>query len=264
MADNIVLQQPLGTDEYNVGVFNANFQIIQDYLNKFNNQLVSSLEVKYPTEININTINNGIYICDFTDESKATGTYPIDILGKQNFIIVSYGLYQETSQVQFFADMTQSKNKTYIRYAKDNSEWSQWTELGDGNETSGGNYVLQYPNTLDLNNINHTSIYVCSQFQGNIPWDNNNYISPESGVYATTNNSCFIFHYGDESNLPIYQRFIVVNIDASGKCIEYTRFKNVSKITADGQITKQDNWTVWEEVSSSGSSDIEVSVVEIN
>lgn len=256
MANKIVLQQPLGTDEYNVGVFNSNFQVIQDYLNLFNNQLTSNLEVKYPTEININTISNGIYICDFTDESKATGTYPTDILGKQNFIVISYGLYQETSQVQFFADMTQSTNKTYVRYAKDNSEWSQWTELGNGSGTSGDNdYVLQYPNTLNLNNINHTSIYVCSQFQGNIPWDNS-YVSPESGIYATTNSSCFIFHYGDESNLPIYQRFIMVSTDASGKCVEYTRFKNASK--------EQNNWTAWKEVFSGGSSDIEVSVVEIN
>lgn len=260
MANNIVLQQPLGTDEYNVGVFNSNFQIIQDYLNKFDSQLTYSLEVKYPTEININTINNGIYICDFTDESKATGTYPTDILGKQNFIVISYGLYQETNQVQFFADMT---NKTYVRYAKDNSEWSQWTELGNGSGTSGDSYILQYPNTLNLNNINRTSIYVCSQFQGNIPWDNS-YISPESGVYATTNSSCFIFHYGDESNSPIYQRFIMVNTDASGKYVEYTRFKNISKIMAGGQTTEQDSWTVWKEVSSGESSDIKVSVVEIN
>lgn len=264
MADNIVLQQPLGTDEYNVGVFNANFQIIQDYLNKFDSQFTSGLEVKYPTEININTVDNGIYICDFTDESKATGTYPTGILGKQNFIVISYGLYQETSQVQFFADMTYSKNKTYVRYAKDNSEWSQWTELGNGSGTSGSNYTLQYPNILNLNYINYTSIYACNQFQGDIPWDNS-YVDPESGAYATTDNSCFVFHYGDESSLPIYQRFIKVNTDASGKCIEYTRFKNVLKTTVDDQTAGHDGWTAWKEISSGGgSSDIEISVVELN
>lgn len=261
MADNIILQQPLGTDEYNVGVFNANFQIIQDYLNKFNSQFTSGLEVKYPTEININTVDNGIYICDFTDESKATGTYPIGILGKQNFIVISYGLYQETSQVQFFADMTYSRNKTYIRYAKDNSEWSQWTELGNGSG-AGGSYTLQHPSVLNLNNINYTSIYVCSKFQGDIPWDNS-YVDHESGAYATTDNSCFIFHYGDESDLPMYQRFIRVNTDTSGKCIEYTRFKNTTNTTTD-PITGHDGWTAWKEISSGGSSDIEVSVVELN
>lgn len=134
MSD-ITLQKPLGTDIYNIGVFNANATIIEEYLNRFSTTILNGLSVSFPKAINLDMLETSINICDGLTLENATGTFPANILGKANFMVTTFGTIG-SSRAQFYSDLTYGNNKNFFRSKiKDEDEWSDWSEVGSG---SGG------------------------------------------------------------------------------------------------------------------------------
>lgn len=134
----IELQKPLGTDIYDIDVFNANSTTIENYLNQLVNSSDISFKIysypKYNTAINIDDLIVGIHICNNLLASDITGTLPDPNSGIY-FVILS--IKDDTSDYQIFFNASNSSNEIYIRSKIPNndgtlSEWSDWKKLGEG------------------------------------------------------------------------------------------------------------------------------------
>lgn len=122
---HITLQQPLGTDIYNISVFNTNFQTIEDVINSLQDlvgEFEGDLDGKYPlTYITSNTTNidsglqDGVYYLTVTP----SGTLPSGVTGPNSMIFVS-NINGDTSEFLYAPD-----GNIYHRYA--GGDWKQLT-----------------------------------------------------------------------------------------------------------------------------------------
>lgn len=240
---SITLNKPLGTNIYDIAVFNANFSTIERYLNNFETQISEGIKVYYPSTINIDgKLESGIYICDNLQDSQLNGTFPSGIQGKQNFELVSYGEKGKSTVTQLFIDMTNysSTNNIYFRcYVQDVTEetisWSNWKSITstNGGSSESQNVFVKYPTSIDINNLD-SGIYLCynlTNIAGTFPNE-------------VTNKSAFqIISYGDidkESNIKTQ----VLTDLTNGNNISYTRcyYNTSSGFT----------WSAWKLVNEGG------------
>lgn len=232
MAD-ISLQKPLGTDVYNIEVFNANSTIIENYLNSISSTIFSGLTVDYPTVINIDNLTSSINICDNLVSGDMSGTFPDNILGKDNFIIVTYGK-NESSLSQLYIDLTYSSNTLYFRSKiKNDTDWSSWSEIG---QDSGGGSSSQGLNISYVSSINLDStlsgIFIC----------NNATVIGEIPV-AMANSKYFILESYGDSNLN-YKLQVLTDLD-KGKNNQYIR--SYYESTDNNYV-----WSSWTKINESG------------
>lgn len=167
---NIELLKPLGSDIYDIGVFNQNATIIEKYLNQAVEFISEGSGIKctyYPessTEINIDNLPAGIHICDNLELADIQGTFPTEE-SKVNFEVLSFGK-EDTSIFQMFVDLV--SGTLYARTQKPGSAFTAWAEIGEGGDNpdptpGGGGSVglrVRYPSTIDLNNV-ASGIYIC-------------------------------------------------------------------------------------------------------
>lgn len=225
----ITLQKPLGTDIYDVDVFNYNATIIEQFLNQLIIDNNISIKVYYypetSTTFNIDTCKSGIHICDNMLYDNISGTFPDS--SKTHFVVMSLGEENDYSTVQLLFDLSNStKYKTYYRARLSGlTDWSTWTGLGSGSGGSSEGVQIIYTDEIDVDTVD-TGIYVCQNATVTG-------VMPEDMVDKT---SFQISSYGDGENYPKFQT-IINFID--GK--QYVRYKR--KIES-GEYA----WTKWEEI----------------
>lgn len=194
IEENIVLQKPLGTDIYDVQVFNANFKIIEEYLNRFYKLTYDGLKVYYYPEtaavINIDAVATGIHVCDNLEYSSMSGNFPLD--RRWYFAVLSINDEVDTkTRFQLYFDFCEDANNIYIRsWNIERTSWTPWSILGSGGGTGGGGtgggdtgtsgLTVQYPKSIFLGSM-VSGIYLrdkdTTTVSGDLP----------SGVSDTTN-----------------------------------------------------------------------------
>lgn len=167
----ITLNKPLGTDIYDVNVFNQNFTIIEQYLNNFQTDSDNSIYMYYYPEhssvIDIDNLEPGFHICDDLLVENLKGTYPSDD-SKVNFEVLSFGK-DGTSKVQLYIDMSYSNNKVYIRsWIQTGSAWTSWKDISSGLSTSS--LEVTYVEGTNIDNTEN-GIYFIENPQGTLPPD---------------------------------------------------------------------------------------------
>lgn len=242
----VTLQKPLGSDIYNIDVFNANSTIIEEYLNRLTNESDISFKIYYYPEtsevFNIDTAITGIHICSNLDPGNLQGIYPSED-SKWYFEVLSF-IKANTLCCQIYIDMSEGHNKLYVRSKLPESTWTAWTTVGTGGgggTTSGGLDVI-YTSEINLD-TSDSGIYICSDaiVTGTLPADMIN-----SKLYQVIN-------YGSGNGVPKSQ--IVTNIENGiNKTYSRVMYKNESNNYV---------WSDWKEQSGEGSSDIKVSVIEL-
>lgn len=167
---NIELLKPLGSDIYDVGVFNQNATIIEQYLNQAIEFISEGSGIKctyYPessTEINIDNLSAGIHICDNLELADIQGTFPTEE-SKVHFEVLSFGK-EDTSNFQLFVDLV--SGTLYSRTQKPGDAFTTWAEIGEGGDNpdptpGGGGSVglrVRYPSTINLDTVT-SGIYIC-------------------------------------------------------------------------------------------------------
>lgn len=244
----VVLQKPLGTDIYDIDVFNSNFTIIEKYLNQLVFDTSSGLKVYYYPEtsetFNVDTATTGIHICNNLDVANLLGTYPGDNT-KWYFEVLSF--ISETSvSAQLYIDMTEGHNKLYIRSKLPNAEWTGWTGTGSSSGGGGGGggttsgITVMYVSSLNLDTVD-TGIFMCdgAALIGTLP--------DKLDSTAQIQLIC----YGSGSDAIKTQ---VLTDVANGSDKMFTR---VQYRTESGQFA----WSTWVAVGSGSGSDISISIV---
>lgn len=246
----VVLQKPLGTDIYDIDVFNSNFTIIEKYLNQLVFDASSGLKVYYYPEtsetFNVDTATTGIHICNNLDVANLLGTYPGDNT-KWYFEVLSF--ISETSvSVQLYVDMTEGHNRLYIRSKLPNAEWTGWTGTGSSSGGGGGGggggttsgITVMYVSSLDLDTVD-TGIFMCdgAALTGTLP--------DKLGSTAQIQLIC----YGSGNDAIKTQ---VLTDVANGNDKMFTR---VQYRTESGQFA----WSTWVAADSGSGSDISISIV---
>lgn len=243
----ITLQKPLGTDIYDIDVFNSNFNIIETYLNQLISGSTSGLKVyTYPGTsdmFNIDTAITGIHVCNNLDISNLSGTYPGDN-NKWYFEVLSI-LSDTTASVQQYIDMTEEHNKLFIRSKLPNSTWTAWSEIGSGGGGGGGTtsgIEVMYVSSLNVDTTD-SGIYMCdgATITGILPTD------------LSSTKLIQVMSYGNGDNVAKTQ--IITNL-ANGENKTYSRVKY--KNTAGNFV-----WSDWQ-VGSGGGSNIEVSIISFD
>ena len=243
----VVLQKPLGTDIYDIDVFNSNFTIIEKYLNQLVSDTSSGLKVYYYPEtsetFNVDTATTGIHICNNLDVANLLGTYPGDNT-KWYFEVLSF--ISETSvSVQLYIDMTEGHNKLYIRSKLPNAEWTSWTGTGSSSGGGGGGgttsgITVMYVSSLDLDTVD-TGIFMCdgAALTGTLPDKLDSIAQIQLICYGSGNDAI---------------KTQVLTDVANGNDKTFTR---VQYRTESGQFA----WSTWVAVGSGIGSDISISIV---
>lgn len=166
---SITLNKPLGTDIYDINVFNQNSTIIEQYLNNFQSNFNNSIYIYYypgySSVIDIDNLVAGFHICDDLLIENLKGTYPNDD-SKVNFEILSFGK-DETSKLQIYVDMSYSHNKLYIRsWTKTENNWTEWKSISEG--STSGDLNIEYIDSYNINNLN-SGIYFIKNPTGDLP-----------------------------------------------------------------------------------------------
>lgn len=236
----IVLQKPLGTDIYDINVFNSNFTIIEKYLNQLVFDTSSGLKIYYYPEtsktFNVDTATTGIHICNNLDVANLLGTYPGDNT-KWYFEVLSF--ISETSvSVQLYIDMTEGHNKLYIRSKLPNAEWTSWT--GTGSSSGGGttsSITVMYVSSLNLDTVD-TGIFMCdgAALTGTLP----------DKLDSTAQIQLICYGSGNDA----IKTQVLTDV-ANGNNKMFTR---VQYRTESGQFA----WSTWV---AAGGSDIDISIV---
>lgn len=148
----INLLKPLGTDIYDINIFNENATTIENYINQLLDHLDISVEgavtlqvVRYNentvpsgTIINIDELQDSIAICR-TPDSGFGGTLPT--VATETFIILTLNDTGNMSyQILFDASLNNS-NKLYSRIKPSGEAWNKWKDLSGGG--GGGNIELK-------------------------------------------------------------------------------------------------------------------------
>lgn len=255
MPEQITLAQPLGTDYYNIGVFNSNARIIETAINSLLGSSTSENNFRfyyYPETsslFNIDTAPTGVHICNNLVDSSLTGTYPGDDT-KQYFEVFSF-IKDEYVQVQLYIDMTEGHNKMYIRSkqpetGETTTTWTAWTAVGDssGGGTGGdSSFQVTYVSELDLES--NSGVYICSSgsvINGTLP----------SGILDTT--ELQLISYGRDGSLNKTQLLTSI-LNGANKL--YSRVKYSMNNT-------NYKWSAWKEIGADGGgggSNIQVSTV---
>lgn len=254
----VTLQKPLGSDIYNIDVFNANSAIIEEYLNRLTNESDISFKVYYYPEtsevFNIDTAITGIHICSNLDPGNLQGTYPSED-SKWYFEVLSF-IKADALCCQVYVDMSEGHNKLYVRSKLSNSTWTTWTAVGSGGgggTTTDGLQVI-YASTIDLDNPK-SGIYFC----------NSNTTIESSEIHEEgykhpkdiTNSKQFQYiAYGDESTTVIKTQLFTNLDEGSNESYSRIKYKN-----SKGNFV----WSNWKKLDSGGSStsDIKISLVEL-
>lgn len=245
----VVLQKPLGTDIYDIDVFNSNFTIIEKYLNQLVSDTSSGLKVYYYPEtsetFNVDTATTGIHICNNLDVANLLGTYPGDNT-KWYFEVLSF--ISETSvSVQLYIDMTEGHNKLYIRSKLPNAEWTGWTGTGSSSGGGGGGgggttsgITVMYVSSLDLDTVD-TGIFMCdgAALTGTLP----------DKLDSTAQIQLICYGSGNDA----IKTQVLTDV-ANGSDRMFTR---VQYRTESGQFA----WSTWVAVGSGSGSDISISIV---
>lgn len=241
----ITLQQPLGTDVYNVAVFNSNAQIVQDTINSILTA-IDNINLVLPKKMPfINVTDNSFNI----DENLEDGIYYLSVLPTGtlpqeapaiNNILIAIGNSTQT--------LITSNSKIYQRVFDPlvDTDWiSMTTNVVDDLTTQSATdslsanqgYILNnsklsisYPEEIDLNSIEQ-GIYVCNKIvsvTGTVP-----------SVVSTPID--FIFEsYGKIGETPVFQSYLDIATN-----LQFSRFGNLS--TDDTWY-----WTNWSTIEGGG------------
>lgn len=240
----VTLQKPLGSDVYNIDVFNSNSAIIEEYLNRLTNESEIGLKVYYYPEtaevFNIDTAVTGIHICNNLDSGNMQGVYP-SADSQWYFEVLSF-IKTGMSCCQLYIDMSEGHNNLYVRSKLPDSAWTTWTTVGTGGGggTTGGGLNVIYTSEINLD-TSDSGIYICSDatVTGTLPAE-----MASSKLYQVIN-------YGSGNGVPKSQT--ITNIEnGSNKTYSRVMYKNESNNFV---------WSDWKEASGAGN--IEISLIEI-
>lgn len=276
----INLQQPLGTDIYNISVFNSNAQVIQDAVNTAQEaiDLINSiLPNKFPfsyittTETDIDSVDltDGIYYLSI----QPSGTLPENIPSTNNILIIS-NINNSLSEYLLTSD-----GKLYQRTVTTSTvdSWKQITvQIVDNLTTQDENQALSAKQGYILNNNKITLFYhnISNPDTNSINFDN-----ADSGIHICDGTSISgtipDFISIDTSN-PTNNNFI---FESYGKIGETAVLQRISNTRISQQGTRvgyvdstSSNW-VWKEWltinigetggGGGGDSDIKLEIVEL-
>lgn len=226
----IKLLKPLGTDIYDIDVFNYNATTIETYLNKLVAGDEISLKVYYypkdSTTFNIDTCLSGVHICDNMLFDNISGTFPNES-SKSNFEVMSLGSKPDSSTVQLLFDLSDTnKYITYFRAKLPNSnDWSSWVKIATGSGSTSEGVQIIYTDEIDVDEVG-TGIYMCKN-------------ATVTGVMPAEliDKSMFqLISYGDDTNGPKTQTLIDLKHEPG---TQYTRYK---RQLPNGEWA----WTKWE------------------
>lgn len=114
---SITLQKPLGSDIYDISIFNENATLIENFLNNLD---IDSNNLKFYNNKNVQTdltnITDGLYLCS---KNSITGTLPNN--SSDNFLIL------KADNNQWYIPCDFSLTKQYRSLS--NSTWSTWTYI---------------------------------------------------------------------------------------------------------------------------------------
>ena len=226
----IKLLKPLGTDIYDIDVFNYNATTIETYLNKLVAGDEISLKVYYypkdSTTFNIDTCLSGVHICDNMLFDNISGAFP-DESSKSNFEVMSLGSEPGNSTVQLLFDL--SNNNKYITYFRaklpNSDDWSSWVKIATGSGSTSEGVQIIYTDEIDIDEVG-TGIYMCKD-------------ATVTGVMPAEliDKSLFqLISYGDDDNGPKSQTLIDLKHEPG---TQYTRYK---RQLPNGEWA----WTKWE------------------
>lgn len=243
----VTLQKPLGSDIYDVEVFNGNFRLIEQYLNRFVTLTNIGLKVFYYPEssskFDIDAAPTGIHVCDRLAEDNLLGTYPT---AKKTYfqVLTVDDNNTDKSRSQLYFDMS-NPEKTALYFRCKTSErgasavWSNWRIVGGSNQDpdgdagagSGGVKVGLFVSYPDSINIDATSsgVYICQDL-------GTNNVQGLPKELATCKNFQLVC-YGEQDNKSIVTQ-VITNLDYDNKLISYSRYKH-----KDGDGNWQ--WSEW-------------------
>lgn len=250
---NISLAKPLGTDIYNVEVFNDNSTLIEQYINALLNAASSGLEVhNYPAEsitINIDTVAQGLHCCTDKVETNVGGTLPETAISKQNFQLWCIG-NKPDNVFQIFIDLTYAVNNIYVRTLQQNSTtWSIWeglAKLSDISTAAGYtiNYVDDAESSINVDQITSGTYIISTGTAGLVTG------TLPDGVDAT--DKLLINSYGNMSNNLKMQNLYNLTVNPA---VVFTRYKYLD---TNGNYV----WSEWEE-GTMGGGNVKISVVDL-
>lgn len=136
----------------------------------------NKFETFYPTVLDIDNPEQGIYVCDNIPTASLNGTFPTNLISKEHFILINFGGKDGTSEFQLYTDLSYSINNVYIRSrTKEELAWSVWTKINGGTDSGtgggGGGLEISYPTTLNADTAG-SGIYIVNDnttVSGNIP-----------------------------------------------------------------------------------------------
>lgn len=231
----IVLQKPLGTDVYDIDVFNSNSTIIEKYLNQLTTNDEKGLKVYYYPEtsevFNIDTITeSGIHVCDDLLLENLLGTYPDD-LAKWYFGVLSFGK-DGTSSAQLFFDLHEEGKMYWRSKNKDATAWSAWTGVGsDTGEIVSSNYnIFYYEDPVDVKTLK-SGVYLCKAVDILSAGDDDSVLSYYLQASASLNLHAEIIVHGnsDENNFCVQKINLeteVPRVDHTRRMLSFMRYKN--------------------------------------
>lgn len=135
----------------------------------------NKFETFYPTVLDIDNPEQGIYVCDNIPTVSLNGVFPANLISKEHFILINFGGKNGTSEFQLYTDLSYSINNIYIRSrTKEELAWSVWTKVNGGTDggTGGGNELtVSYPTTINVDTAG-SGVYIINDdtmVSGDIP-----------------------------------------------------------------------------------------------
>lgn len=200
----------------------------------------NKFETFYPTALDIDNPEQGIYVCDNIPTASLNGTFPTNLISKEHFILINFGGKNSTSEFQLYTDLSYSINNIYIRSrTKEELAWSIWTKVNgetSGGTSGGSEFTVSYPTEINIDTAG-SGVYVINNntvVSGNIP--------------DTTMKNFTLTCYGDNTDSMRSQ--ILMSIDN----VVYVRVMQKSN---EGYTT----WSAWKQLNQDET--VEIKVVDL-